>query len=177
MTCSTSDILEFLQEYLDSGKSPTRGFFAAISAARGSRLSLSPDGRLISQFLKGAQRLKARRSESVPPWDLDTVLRALVLTPFEPLESVDLKWLSMKTAFLIAITSAKRISELHTLSVYADCCRFLPDDGGVILRPNPAFLPKVLSPLHLNQVTELHSFQGVNQDEGTSSLLCPVRTL
>ncbi len=105
MTCSIPDILEFLQEHLDSGKSPTtlRGFVAAISAARGSRLSLSPhDGRLLGQFLKGAQRLKARRSESLPPWDLDTVLRALVLAPFEPLDLVDLKWLSLKTAFLIA---------------------------------------------------------------------------
>lgn len=47
--------------------------------------------------------------------------------PFEPLEKAELKWLPLKTAFLLAITSARRISELQALSVHGECCRWLPD--------------------------------------------------
>lgn len=36
--------------------------------------------------------------------------------PFELLHSIDLKWLSCKTAFLLAITSAKWVGELQALS-------------------------------------------------------------
>lgn len=34
-----------------------------------------------------------------PPWDLQLVLRALQEVPFEPLESVDLKFLTLKVFF------------------------------------------------------------------------------
>ncbi|KAK0133446.1 hypothetical protein N1851_031041 [Merluccius polli] len=37
--------------------------------------------------------------------------------PFEPLGSSALKWVSLKTAFLLAMSSAKRVGELHALSV------------------------------------------------------------
>lgn len=50
----------------------------------------------------------------------------------------------------------------------------------VILRPNPALLPKVLSDLHLNQSVELHPFFLPHKNEEMEwrqSLICPVRTL
>jgi hypothetical protein len=36
---------------------------------------------------------------------------------FEPLSSVDMKYLAYKTAFLLALTSVSRVSELHTIDV------------------------------------------------------------
>ena len=102
---------------------------------------------------------------AVPPWDLDVVLGALQRSPFEPLGGANLKWLSMKTAFLLAITSARRVSELHALSVHGDCCRFSPDGSSVVLRPNPAFLPKVLTDFHLSQSVELRSLSSSNAGE------------
>ncbi|XP_074544636.1 uncharacterized protein LOC141804209 [Halichoeres trimaculatus] len=113
-----------------------------------------------------------------PPWDLTLVLGALRRPPFEPLAQAGLKWLSLKTAFLLAISSAKRVSELHALSVSGSCLRWSSDGSGVILWPNAAFLPKVLSRAHLNQPIRLARFDppsGETEDE--PELLCPVRAL
>ncbi len=82
---------------------------------------------------------------SVPPWDLEVVLRALSQPPFEPLASVDLKELSIKTALLLALASAKRIGDLNAFSVDSDCIRFGPGDCSVTLRPRLGYVPKSLS--------------------------------
>ena len=116
----------------------------------------------------------------VPPWDLDRVLVALQHAPFEPIEAVELKWLSLKTALLLAVCSARRIGELHALSVHQECCKLLPGNAGVILRPNPAFLPNVLSDVNLNQTIELSPLPATQEEDGTghqASTLCPVRAL
>ena len=76
--------------------------------------------------------------------------------------------------------TAKRIGELHALSVHEECCRFLPDNAGVVLRPNPAFHPKVWSDSRASQSFELHPFnppQGGETRLSGQSLLCPVRAL
>ncbi len=52
---------------------------------------------LVVRFLRGARRLNPPRPPSLPSWDLALVLRALLTAPFEPLQSVELKFLSMKT--------------------------------------------------------------------------------
>jgi len=44
------------------------------------------------------------------------VLGALKGPPFEPLESVDLKILQLKTALLLALASVKRVGDLEALS-------------------------------------------------------------
>ena len=130
---------------------------------------------MISCYLWLARRLTASsRGPQVPPWDLYLVLEALKHPPFEPLGNVALKWLSLKTAFLLAITSARRIGELHALSVHRDCCTFSPEGSKVVLRPNPAFLPKVLSDFHLSQSIELQSAAVSAADQ---LALCPVRAL
>lgn len=55
---------------------------------------------------------------STPQWDLPLVLEALRSNPYEPLEQSSLKMLSLKTTLLLALTSAKRVSELCALSVH-----------------------------------------------------------
>lgn len=184
LSCSAPEILQFLQGLLDAGKSPStlRGMVAAVKAARVGKYKLPEDvSNLISQFLKGARRRVGRCSRPpLPPWDLELVLGALERAPFEPLNSVDLKWLSIKTALLLALASAKRVGELQALSVHGDLCRFLPEEAGVVLRPNPAFLPKVFSDCPLNrEVVELRSlyFSQMENGERRHSLVCPVRAL
>lgn len=54
---------------------------------------------------------------SVPSWDLVLVLEALCEPPFEPIKSVDMKFLSYKSALLLALTDAKQVGDLHALSV------------------------------------------------------------
>ena len=118
------------------------------------------------------------RAPRAPAWDLTMVLDALCMPPFEPLAQAELKWLSCKTAFLLAITSAKRVSELHALSVSDSCLRWNSDGSGVTLWPNIAFLPKVLANSHLNQPIRLARFNpppGERTDK--QELLCPVRAL
>lgn len=97
-----------------------------------------------SWFLRGVQPLTVYRYwPSVPPRDLVIVLSPLHHPSFEPIGVADLKWLSFITAFLLAITSARRIGELQAQVGDSECCRFLLDGSVVILCPNPIFLPKV----------------------------------
>ncbi len=66
-------------------------------------------------------------------WNLHLVLDALCLPPFKPLAQAELKWVSAKTAFLLAITSAKHVGELHALSVSDSCLRWNSNGSGVTL--------------------------------------------
>ncbi|CAM4619236.1 unnamed protein product [Leuciscus chuanchicus] len=72
---------------------------------------------LVERFLRGARRLNPPRSPLIPSWDLAVVLSALQRAPFEPLQSVKLKFLSMKTALLFVLASIKRVGDLQAFSV------------------------------------------------------------
>jgi len=78
------------------------------------------------RFLRGANLL---RSPSGLMWDLYLVLEALKGHPFEPLNSAELKYLSLKTIFLIALSSVKRVGDLQALSISAACLKFRPNDS------------------------------------------------
>ncbi len=66
------------------------------------------------------------RSPLVPSWDLSIVLAGLQRGPFEPLDSVELKFLSLKTALLTSLTSIKRVRDLQAFSVSKECLVFGP---------------------------------------------------
>ena len=121
-------------------------YVAAISAGRGA-MGDSSVGRdpMVAQFLKGAWCHRPPRELRAPPWDLRLVLRSLNGAPYEPLGQTDLKFLSCKALLLLAVCSAKRVGELHALSVNRACMSWKPEDAGVRLWPNPFFLAKVLS--------------------------------
>ncbi|CAJ1084196.1 uncharacterized protein LOC115559511 [Xyrichtys novacula] len=105
---------------------------------------------------------------------LDTLCRA----PFEPLEQVELKWLSCKTALLLAITSAKRVGEPHPLSISESCLWWNPDQSDITLWPNMDFLPKVPSAANINWPIMLARFDPLPGDGADQlKLLCPVRAL
>ncbi len=119
---STSElavVLSFLQELLDKGRSHStlKVFVAAIAAFHApiAGQSVGRDNSVV-RFLKGARRLNPPRTLTVPTWDLPTVLRALKGPPFEPLQSTDLRSLSLKTALLLALASVKRVGDLQALS-------------------------------------------------------------
>lgn len=63
----------------------------------------------------------------------------------------------------LAIASAKRASELHSLSVSELCMCWRPDDSGAVLQPNPSFIPKVILPQFINQSINLAAFQSASQ--------------
>ena len=82
-------------------------------------------------FMKGARRLLPITKTMSPSWDLAVVLGALSSHPFEPLDNVDMKTLSLKVALLLALATAKRVSEIHALSVHPARMRFTAGNLGV----------------------------------------------
>ncbi len=116
------------------------------------------------------------RSPLVPSWDLSIVLAGLQRGPFEPLDSVELKFLSLKTALLTALTSIKRVGDLQAFSVSEECLVFGPVYSHVVLRPRPGYVPKVpTTPFH-DQVVNLQALPSEEADPALA-LLCPVRAL
>ena len=64
---------------------------------------------------------------SLPQWSPTLVLQQLTKAPFEPLPSTDLRILTFKTAYLMAITSVRCASELEVLSSDYPYLQFYPD--------------------------------------------------
>ncbi|CAM4284410.1 unnamed protein product [Leuciscus chuanchicus] len=177
--CGVTEVLSFLQELLDKGRSPSTLKVYVVAIAAFSKTTLGQSiGRndLVIRFLRGAKRLNPPRPPSVPVWDLSTVLEAMKGDPFEPLQTIDLKHLSFKTVFLLALASVKRIEDLHALSVSATCMEFGPNDSRVILKPRHGYVPKSLNAPFRAQVISLSALP-VSDEEGDASFLCPVRAL
>ncbi|XP_073668878.1 uncharacterized protein [Paramisgurnus dabryanus] len=180
--CSVPEILRFLQNLMDKGRSfsTIKVYLAAISACHvgfdGSTVGQHP---LICRFMKGARRSLPVIRKCVPEWDLSMVLDALSQYPFEPLGVISLKLLSFKVALLLALTSAKRVSELHAFSVHPSCTKFSLNGEKVFLKPNPAFMPKCF-PAFTSEVLELSAFHPPpfsSTEDQRLNALCPVRAL
>ncbi|ROL45983.1 hypothetical protein DPX16_15542 [Anabarilius grahami] len=177
--CSIGVVLSFLQQGLERRLSPStlKVHTAAISAYHD-----HIDGKSVGQhdlvvrFLRGARRLNPPRPPSIPSWDLALVLRALKIAPFEPLQSADLKILSMKTLLLVALASIKRVGDLQSFSVDESCLEFGPGDSHVVLRPRPGYVPKVPTTPFRDQVVSLQALPSEEADPALA-LLCPVRAL
>ncbi len=93
---------QFLQEKLSSGTCPgtLRVYVAAISACRvlidGVSVGKHP---LVARFIRGVKWLWPPTRATVPSWDFAIVLEGLVMTPFEPLESAPIRFLTLKSFF------------------------------------------------------------------------------
>ncbi len=98
---------------------------------------------LVSRFLRGTLRLRPAAHTRVPTWNLAIVQQGLSLAPFKPFEEVPAKFLTLKTLFLLAISSLKRIGDLQALSVAPSCLEFAPDMVKAFLHPRPGYVPKV----------------------------------
>ena len=81
--------------------------------------TLGPAGHHISQsldlnrLLSSFHRDHPKSSRNLPKWNLSVVLNELTKAPFEPMKDTDLKHLTLKTAFLLALAPGKRRSEIH----------------------------------------------------------------
>ncbi len=112
----------------------------------------------------------------MPSWVLSIVLAGLQRGPFEPLDSVELKFLSVKTALLTALTSIKRVRDLQAILVSEECLVFGPDYSHVVLRPRPGYVPKVPTTPFRDQVVNLQALPSEEADPALV-LMCPVRAL
>ncbi|KAI2645552.1 ORF V: Enzymatic polyprotein [Labeo rohita] len=158
--CPIAVVLSFLQEKLERRLSPStfKVYVAAIAAYHDAVDGASlGKHQLIVRFLRGARRVNSPRPHLVPSWDLSVTLQGLREAPFEPLASVELKHLSLKTALLTALASIKRVGDLQAFSVDEACLEFGPGDFHVILRPLPGYVLKVPTTPFRDQVVNLQA--------------------
>uniref|UniRef100_A0A803JI75 Tyr recombinase domain-containing protein n=1 Tax=Xenopus tropicalis TaxID=8364 RepID=A0A803JI75_XENTR len=175
-TFSLPRLLSFLQSGLSKGLSlgSLKSQISALSVLFQRRLATLPD---IATFLQGVSRLRPPFRDPIPPWDLNLVLTVLQGPPFEPLGSIPLAWLTWKTVFLLAISSARRVSEISALSHLQPYLVFHEDRA--VLRTLPSFVPKVGSSFHINQDITIPSFcsKPSSPKEVALHALDPVRAL
>ena len=168
-----ADFLYWLQFSRGLSVSSLRGYRSALSAVFCFHLpSLSSDP-VIRNLLRSFRLSSAERVMRPPAWDLSKVLTYLVSPAFEPLSQASFRALTMKTLFLLALATAKRVGELQALSsvvtfVAGDAClsyipQFVAKSESLTRSIPRSFLVKSLADFAA----------GLDDD----LLLCPVRAL
>ena len=105
-----SDFFMYLYQDLNRRPSTIDGYRMAIVT------TLGPAGHHISQssdlhrLLSSFHRDRPKNSRNLPKWNLSVILNELTKAPFEPMKDTDLKHLTLKTAFLLALASSKHRS-------------------------------------------------------------------
>ncbi|KAM9324764.1 putative RNA polymerase II subunit B1 CTD phosphatase RPAP2 [Gastrophryne carolinensis] len=140
-------ILDFLQEGVNKGLSVNtlKVQLAALSVFLDRKLSSIS---IIKRFLLAVKRSRAAPCRVIPQWDLAKVL-LLSSPPFYPNKNLDIKWLTWKVLFLVAITSARRVSDIQALSCRHPFLQVFTDR--IVLKVDPCYLPKVASDFHRSQ--------------------------
>ena len=131
---------------------------------------------LIRDTLRGSALLEARSPRRIPSWDLDLVLSYLKGPSFVPLNSLNLKQLTIKTAFLLALASGRRVSEVNHLSGLPKDVGLDPQ-GAYVLHFLPDFLAKNQSPGSPSPSLTIPPLVDPSVDFSPEVSLCPVRTL
>ena len=168
-----ADFLYWLRFTRGLSVSSLRGYPSALSAVFRFHLpSLSSDP-VIRDLLRSFRLSSAERVMRPPAWDLSKVLQYLVTSAFEPLSRASFRALTLKTLFLLALATAKRVGELQALSslvtfVGADAClsyipQFVAKSESLTRSIPRSFLVKSLADFAAGLDTDL--------------LLCPVRAL
>ena len=180
-TSTISMILNYFQDCFDQGLQfntvkSRQSAIAANHARFPFRCSLASHP-AVKKFLKGAAIKYASVKTRVPAWDLPIVLKALKSSPFEPMESIDIKFVTLKTAFLLAVVSARRLGELQAFDVRPQFSSISPN--GVVLRANAHFVPKIPSMQNMENVLEVapYGIQNRGHPQGTAKALCICRAL
>lgn len=166
----------FLQDliYKQRTFSTIKVYLAAIAACylgfNGWAVSQHP---LICRFMKGVCRRPPVSRSLLPPWDLVVVLEGLKDPPYEQLPGTYLKFVSLEAVLLLALASAKHVSDIHALSVHPSCAKFFSRAASMILKPNPTFLPEEVC---LCSPIDRAAFSALSEDQ-QSHALCPVRAV
>ncbi|XP_068248828.1 uncharacterized protein [Palaemon carinicauda] len=171
-----AEFLVYLREEMRLSVSAVKGYRSALSLAfrlKGVDISSSLE---LSLLIRNYELTCPQSEVRPPPWNVVQVLRALKRAPFEPLRQASDRHLTWKTAFLLALASAKRVSELHGLSYDVAHSRGW---GEVTFRFVPEFIAKTQNPgvsdprFDSFKVTSLRSVT----NDPDHLLLCPVRSL
>ncbi|KAI2667921.1 hypothetical protein H4Q32_004531 [Labeo rohita] len=181
VNCPVGTVLEFLQDRLSAGltHSTLKVYVAAIAAYHAPLGGLSVGKNpLVTRFLRGALRLRPPVRPHVPTWDLSVVLEALCRPPFEPIEEISDRLLTIKTVLLLALSSLKRVGDLQALSVAPSFLDFVLGLAKAFLYPRTGYVPKVPSSAPRPVVLQAFCpppFQ--DPDQQKLNCMCPVRAL
>ena len=133
----------------------------------------------INRLLASFHRDRPKTTRNIPKWNLSVVLNELTKKPFEPMKDSDIKQLTLKTAFLLALASGKCRSEIHAW--VANKVSNLGQWEKVALFPSSDFIAKnqlvhegaqSVSPVIIPAIKTIVDRQ-FKQDRS----LCPVRAL
>ena len=116
------------------------GYRTSVADGLGSAGQMVSQSLDLNRLIASFHRDRPSANRSIPNWDLSLVLLALTRAPFEPLGKADLKILTFKTVFLLALASGKRRSEIHAWTF--DSFSRKRDWSEVTFSPSTAFIAK-----------------------------------
>ncbi len=96
-----------------TGKLTQRAFIPA--GQRSPRILSVGRHPLATRFVRGTLKLRPPVRSRIPPWDLAVVMDTLCRPPFVPVEEICDRHLILKTVFLLAMSSLKRVGDLPAL--------------------------------------------------------------
>ena len=151
-----------------------RAMLGPIFRPRGIDLSSDP---VLADLLASFRTQRPRVAPSLPEWDMAFVLYCLTRPPWEPLQGLSTKRLTLKAFFLLLLASGRRRSDLGAIDVTRVSYR---PDGSMVLYPERGFMPKTraategqqaFSPIIIPDLTRLVGAQEPD------ACLCPVRAV
>ena len=174
-----SDFFMYLYQDLNRRPSTIDGYRTAIVDTLGPTAHYIAHNADLHRLLSSFHRDRPKSSRNLPKWNLSVVLNELTKAPFEPMKDTDLKHLTLKTAFLLALASGKRRSEIHAW--VANKVSNLGQWEKVALFPSSDFIAKnqlaregsqSVSPVTIPALTTI-----VDRQFKEDRTLCPVRAL
>ena len=174
-----SDFFMYLYQDLNRHPSTIDGNRTAIVDTLGPTAHHIAHNADLHRLLSSFHRDRPKSSRNLPRWNFSVVLNELTKTPFEPMKDTDLKHLTLKTAFLLALASGKRCSEIHAW--VANKVSNLGQWEKVALFPSSDFIAKnqlaregspSVSPVTIPALTTI-----VDRQFKEDRILCPVRAL
>ena len=108
-----SDFFMYLYQDLNRRPLTIDGYRTAIVDTLGPVLHHISQSSDLHRLLSCFHSDRPKSSRNLPKWNLSVVLNELTKPPFEPMKDTDLKHLTLKTAFLLALASGKRRSEIN----------------------------------------------------------------
>ena len=108
-----SDFFMYLYQDLNRRPSTFDGYRTAIVDTLGPTAQHVAHNADLHRLLSSFHRDRPKSSRNLRKWNLSVVLNELTKAPFEPMKDTDLKHLTLKTAFLLALASGKRRSKIH----------------------------------------------------------------
>ena len=111
-----ADFVTYLFKRKGAALSTVKGYRAMLSAVFKFPLPEISTSPILKDLIRSFEISSTRPVFPPPPWDLDKVLEFLSGLPFEPLAKASFLDKTKKALFLLAMATAKRVSELQALS-------------------------------------------------------------